>query len=184
MNNIIVKSRHTMKKSLEKRFGDSCIIDLTSKAEDPWVKFSPFYPHGNISIPFSEQMGQSVEGIWQGLKVFETAEIDPSKFDRTDMKGLKRTVRRFGQCLGHQKGLNSKELLDYKTAREEIYIPMYKTVLETHLQDLVDKIRTIAKEQQVVLLDYEISTDWQDLNKPLSHANLVRLYLLNEYPNP
>lgn len=173
-----------MKASLEKRFGDSCIIDLTSKAEDPWVKFSPFYAHGNIPIAFSDQMGQSVEGIWQGLKVFESAKIDPSKFDKTDMKGLKRTIRRFGKCLGHQKGLESNELLDYKTAREKIYIPMYKSVLENHLQDLVEKIREIAKKQSVVLLDYEISTDWEDLNKPLSHANLVRLYILNEYPNP
>lgn len=173
-----------MKASLEKRFSNSCIIDLTSKAENPWVKFSPFYPHGNIPIAFSNQMGQSVEGIWQGLKVFESAEIDPSKFDKTDMKGLKRTVRRFGKCLGHQKGLESKELLDYKTAREKIYLPMYKSVLENHLQDLVAEIREIAKKQSIVLLDYETSMNWEDLNKPLSHANLVRLYILNEYPNP
>ena len=173
-----------MKASLEKRYGDSCIIDLTSKAEDPWVKFSPFYPHGNIPIPFSDQMGQSVEGIWQGLKVFESASIDPSKFERTDMKQLKRTVKRFGQCLGHQKGVDSKELLDYKTARESIYIPMYKTVLETHLKSLVERIRETAQEQQVILLDYEMSMDWKDLNKPLSHANLVRLYVLDQYPTP
>ncbi len=173
-----------MKASLEKRYGDSCILDLTSKAEDPWVKFSPFYPHGNIPIPFSDQIGKSVEGIWQGLKVFESASIDPSKFERTDMVKLKRTVRRFGQCLGHQKGLESEELLDYKTAREKIYLPMYKSVLENHLQDLVEKIREIAQEKQVILLDYETSMDWENLSKPLSHANLVKLYVLNQYPNP
>ena len=31
---------------------------------------SPFYPHGGIPIPFSGSVtSQSVEGIWQGLKV-------------------------------------------------------------------------------------------------------------------
>ena len=34
----------------------------------------------------------SVEGIWQGLKVFEDADVDTSFFSKRDMKNLKRTV--------------------------------------------------------------------------------------------
>ena len=50
---------------------------MISKADRPWVKFNPFYPQGGIPIPFSfKALGASVAGIWQGLKVFEQAEID------------------------------------------------------------------------------------------------------------
>ena len=38
-------------------------------------KLSPFYPHGGIPVPFSEGVTATcVEAVWQGLKVFESAE--------------------------------------------------------------------------------------------------------------
>ena len=50
---------------------DAAIIDVTSRGIEPWVRFSPFYPHGGIPIPNSPSVSaQSVEGLWQGLKVF------------------------------------------------------------------------------------------------------------------
>ena len=77
---------------------------MTSKADEPWVRFSPFWPHGNIPVPFSEGVvGTCVEGIWQALKVFESEDVDASKLHVTNMKGLKRTVRRLGGVLGHRK---------------------------------------------------------------------------------
>lgn len=36
---------------------------------------------------------QSVEGVWQGLKVFESEDIDTSKLAVANMKGIKRSVR-------------------------------------------------------------------------------------------
>ncbi len=56
----------------------------------PWVKFSPFFPHGGIPIPFSQKKAESVEGVWQGLKVFEKEGIDEFFFYKTDMKNMKR----------------------------------------------------------------------------------------------
>ena len=67
------------------------IIDVTSKGPDPWVRFSPFYPHGGIPVPFSPgEVAASVEGIWQGLKVFENADVDPTSLANTKMKGIQR----------------------------------------------------------------------------------------------
>jgi hypothetical protein len=76
---IIIESRRKKLTGLEKLWPEAMILDVTSKADEPWVRFSPFYPHGGIPIPKSpEAFAQSVEGLWQGLKVFEREDIDPS----------------------------------------------------------------------------------------------------------
>lgn len=60
----------------------------------PYIKFSPFYPHGNIPVPLSPgHTAASVEGIWQGLKVFQSAGIDLDTIEIATMKGSKSTVR-------------------------------------------------------------------------------------------
>ncbi|MEM7334963.1 MAG: hypothetical protein AAF490_23000 [Chloroflexota bacterium] len=178
---IFVESRRKKVETIEKAHTNCRIIDLTSKATEPWVKFSPFYPHGDIPVPFSAPLtAQSVEGIWQGLKVFETAVIDPTKFDITAMKGLKRTVRRFGPVLGHQKGINSETLLDYLTARQQIYLPSYQWVLQNRLQNELIKLKKIAESHTLVFLDYETNEDILDLKRPLSHAGLVKKYLIHD----
>ena len=83
----------------------------------------------------------SVEGIWQGLKVFEHYGIDVQMFRNATMKNLKRTVRRFGKPLGHRKGVTGNELLNYIDARMQIYVPAYKWVLENMAQEQVNKLR-------------------------------------------
>ena len=120
--------------SLKEKYPDAMIIDVTSKAQDEFVKFSPFYPIGGIPVPFTEGMvALSVEGIWQGLKVFEGNDIGTSLFSKQDMKNMKRTKRKFGHCLGHRKGVHGEELLGYLTVRKQIYLPFYKWVLENKL---------------------------------------------------
>jgi len=183
--NILIKSRRLSSKHFHSpTYKDAHIIDLTSKAESPWVKFSPFYPIEDIPIPFSNgKTGASVEGIWQGLKVFETTGVDLSKLDNRTMKGLKRTVRKYGTVLGHQKGLDNTELLDYITARQQLYAPMYKWVLDNKLQEELDEIRQLStKFGTIVLLDYETNGDILDPSRPLSHAYLVKHYLEGNYP--
>lgn len=94
---IIIESRRKSLESLKVKYPDAMIIDVTSKAQDEFVKFSPFYPNGGIPVPFTDGLvAVCVEGIWQGLKVFETADVDRSFFSKRDMKNLKRTVRKYG----------------------------------------------------------------------------------------
>lgn len=181
---IIIENRRKKESSIRKVYPDALILDFTSKGEMPWVKFSPFYPHGNIPVPFSPNLtAQSVEGIWQGLKVFENADIDLSKFRITSMKGLKRTVRKFGKVEGHRQGVKGTELLSYLDARYQIYLPVYGWVLENCLQEEIRQLRNLSQEKTVILLDYETNTDIENLAKPLSHAGLIKRYIENDWPN-
>jgi hypothetical protein len=181
---ILIESKRKKIATIQKTTPGSPIIDLTSKGDHPWVKFSPFYPHGDIPVAFSEDlMAQSVEGIWQGLKVFENADVDVSKFQITDMKNIKRTTRKYGKVLGHRKGVKGDSLLSYLDARKQIYLPSYRWVLENKLQDEISALKDIISgNKDTVFLDYETNADINILSKPLSHAYLVRAYLLNDWP--
>lgn len=169
--------------TLEKRYGtDHEVVDLTSKGPEPWVRFSPFYPHGDIPVPGSPGVvTASVEGMWQGLKVFETAGVDLAKLEVTSMKGLKRTVRRFGSCRGHAFGPQGG-LLGYREARFALYLPAYRWVLENRLQDELAALRSRSEATTVVVLDYEVNADPEDLRRPLSHAAMVVRYLEGRWP--
>jgi hypothetical protein len=160
------------------------IVDLTSKAPAPWVKFSPFYPHGDIPVPGAPgRLAASVEGLWQALKVFERADVDPRKLDITSMTGLKRSVRSLGPVLGHRPALGSGELLGYIAARRALYLPAYLHVLTKHLQPELAELRRLAGlPGGLILLDYETNTDIDDPRKPLAHAGLVMHHLQGTWP--
>ena len=180
---IIIESKRKKLEDIEKQYPDAMIIDVTSHAKDEFVKFSPFYPNGGIPVPFTESLvAVSVEGIWQGLKVFEDADIDTSLFSKRDMKNMKRTVSKYGPCLGHRKGVHGDELLGYIEARKKIYLPCYKWVLENKLQKLVTAVRVISKNKPVVLLDYNTNPDVNNPKKALSHASLIKAYVEGNYP--
>ena len=179
---IVVESKRKKMETLEKEYPGAMIIDVTSHADNEFVQFSPFYPHGGIPVPFTDDIAVSVEGIWQGLKVFEDADVDTSFFSKRDMKNLKRTVRKYGPCLGHRKGVHGEELLGYLTARKLIYLPSYKWILENKLQKLVAAVRIISKNKPVVLLDYNTNPDVNNPKKPLSHASLIKAYIEGNYP--
>jgi len=130
---ILIESRRKNISSINEKYKDYVILDLTSISEEKWVKFSPFYPHGNIPVPFSNNFfSETVEGIWQGLKVFENENIDINTFKIMSMKGIKRTTRKHGKIIRHQKGVGSKERLNYCDAKKLIYLPTYKWVLENN----------------------------------------------------
>lgn len=181
---IYIDSRRKSEKTLQKLYPNAKIVDVTSKATNALIKLSPFYPHGDIPIPFSEKFkAMSVEGIWQGLKVFEHADIDIKTFQNTTMKDIKRTVRKFGKPLGHRKGIDGQELLGYIEARIKIYLPAYLWVLENKTQNIVDRLRIASEKEDIVLLDYETNCDVLNPSKPLSHAFLVKAYTEGNYPN-
>lgn len=180
---IFIESKKKGAKTLAKLYPKAEIIDVTSKGIEPYVRLSPFYPHGNIPVPFSPNtFSYSVEGIWQGLKVFEQADIDTSKFEVKNMKGIKRTARKFGKPLGHRKGVNGTELLDYLTARKQIYLPSYAWLLQNKTTSEVDQLTQIALRQDVVLLDFETNSEIDNTKKPLSHAALIKKFIDKKYP--
>ncbi len=180
---IYIDSKRKLEKTLKKLYPDAIFVDVTSKSTTEEVKLSPFYPVGDIPIPFSKgRVSKCVEGIWQGLKVFENDDVDEKCFDNETMKNIKRTVRKFGKPKGHRKGIKGKELLNYIQARIHIYLPAYLWVLENRANQLVEKLKNNSKEQDIVLLDYTVNCNVLDPSKPLSHACLIKAYIEGNYP--
>ena len=180
---IIIESKRKKPETIRKKYPDAILADVTSGAKDGLVKLSPFYPHGGSPVPFSEgYTATCVEAIWQGLKVFEGADVDITLFENDTMKGLKRTVRRFGKPLGHRKGVNGTELLSYIEARKQIYIPTYRWVLENKVKAIMDRLKEASQTKTIVLLDYDTNADVENAKKPLSHASLIKAYMEGIYP--
>lgn len=155
------------------------LIDVTSSSSSSvYRRFSPFYPHGGVPVPgLPDATSASVEGVWQGLKVFEREGVDPGKFKVTSMRGLKRAagVRRGSVC-GHLLG---GDVIGYLEARTRIYIPTYQYVLETFLQAEVACLRRMLEEGvRVALVDFDTNEDVSDLSRPLAHSSLVKQAVL------
>ncbi len=180
---IIIESKRKKPATILKQYPDAILADVTSGAKDGLVKLSPFYPHYGIPVPFSEgYTATCVEAIWQGLKVFESCDVDVEMFKNDTMKNIKRTVRRFGKPLGHRKGVDGTELLGYIEARKQIYIPAYKWVLENKVANIIERLREASKTKTIVLLDYDTNADVENAKKPLSHASLIKAYVEGLYP--
>lgn len=174
---VIVKHRNCKREKILEEYPDAVICDVTSRGE--YKTLSPFYPHGGIPVPFSGTVTSAcVEGIWQGLKVFGDKGVDLTLFANRSMKNLKRPSTKENPCLGHQKGLSSRELLEYIEARKLIYVPSYMWMLEHKCQDEIQMLLDILKQgKTLVLLDFNTNEDIEDSKKPLSHASLIKRYL-------
>lgn len=182
MGNIYVENRKLKIEKIVGRHPGALICDLTSKSDsDEYRVLSPFFPHYFIPVPGMNATSACVEGVWQGLKVFENYGVDISCFRNDTMKDIKRTVRRFGKPLGHWYG---DKLLPYFEARMLIYLPTYKWVLENgdSAKNAINNIKEALKKQDVVFLDYNTNCDVRDCRTPLSHAGLVKLYIEDKYP--
>ena len=185
---IYVANKKRKLESIQKDYPNAIILDITSSSPHRYGQLlSPFYPHRNIPIP-GDSRGMTatcVEAIWQGLKVFEGAGIDRQIFQNDTMHNIKRTVRKYGKPLGHQFGVFSKEILNYADARRYIYVPSYKYVLDnvSEVHSIVARIKKQAETSDIVLLDYNINPDNRDITKPLSHAELVKMYIEGRYPS-
>lgn len=180
---IIIESKRKKIENILKKYPDAVVADVTSQAKDGLVRLSPFYPHGDIPVPFSEgYTAACVEGVWQGLKVFEDEDIDISMFSNDTMKNIKRTVRKHGRVLGHRKGVHGTEILGYMEAKHQIYIPTYRWMLEHKAMDIIERLRKASETKTIVLFDYNTCCDVDDETKPLSHAYLVKVYAEGLYP--
>lgn len=183
---IYIESKKRKMENIQKQYPNAYILDITSMSPTRYAQIlSPFYPHGNIPIPFTPGMyATCVEAVWQGLKVFQGYDVDLATFQNNTMKGIKRTVRKFGMPLGHRKGVYGKELLNYFDARMQIYLPTYKWMLDNvpEVHKVVERIAQSAKDHDIVFLDYNTNSEFRDITSPISHASLVKLYIEGRYP--
>ena len=92
---IFIANRRRQPKSLQEEFGDIPVFDVTFAGGDPLLStLSPMYPHGDLPVPYSERTltANSLEAIWQGLKVFEHegARLDAAALSKSGDKNIKR----------------------------------------------------------------------------------------------
>lgn len=179
---IVIESKRKKSPTLLKEYPNAVFCDVTSMSPFHGLRqLSPYYPWGDIPVSFSPGIKAScVEAVWQGLKVFENADVDTALFSNYTLKGLKRSSRVFGKVLGHRKGVDGDQLLNYYDARKKIYIPTYKWMIEHKAYETINCIRNYCREHPndtIVLLDYQTNCRIDDLSKPLSHAFLVKAYV-------
>lgn len=184
---IYIENKRRKLERIQSQYPQADILDITSVSSAKYAQMlSPFYPHGGIPIPLDSNglTATCVEAIWQGLKVFESEDVNFETFKNDTMKGLKRTVRTLGKPKGHRNGAYGKELLGYFEARMKIYLPSYLWVLENvpEVRHIVHRISERAKVNDIVFLDYNTNIDFRDISSPLSHAGLVKLYIEGKYP--
>jgi hypothetical protein len=146
------------------------VIDVSSYADLPWRQLSPFYAHGGIPVPgLPGATSDSVEGIWQGLKVIR-GETAPRYFKGGGCKrgGKKPSGHRYGD-----------RLLDVVEARYKIYRVAYEWVLANRvepglLRQCLDEARRGVGQY---FHDMEDNGDINNPGLPLAHASLLVQYL-------
>ncbi|KAL6045842.1 BACK domain-containing protein [Balamuthia mandrillaris] len=185
---ILIRPRRMSGELLEELGKQAVLVDITpSSTDNRWRKFGLAYPHGMIPIPGHEnKWSMSVEGLYEGLKVFERAGVDRSVMTKTSMKGLRRQEHRNGPLLGWATSLKQKptKLMAVKEARWKLLLPAYKTVLERHLLEEVAELRQMLDEgKRLVILDGQTNTDLCNYEKDVSAAALLKRYLEGRWPS-
>jgi hypothetical protein len=144
-------------------------IDVSSYAEEPYCRLSPMWPHGGIPVPgMPNTTSDTVEGIWQGLKIIR-GKIATRYFSGMGQK-------RGGKPAGHQFG---KKTLDIVEARYKIYRPAYEWMLE-HCIDPAILEEFISQALQGITQHFYDMADNGDINNgdaPLAHASILVQYL-------
>lgn len=59
---------------------------------------------------------------------------------------------------------------------------MYRWVLEHKVLPIIQKLREIAQQRDIVLLDDSVNCDINNVSHPLSHTWLIKSYIEGMYP--
>jgi len=155
-------------------------INVSSRGRGQYRKLSPFSHNARYQIPIpgkEETRADSVEGIWQGLKVIDSV----SDFSLFQGKPKKRK----GKPQGH---LFREDLIGYVDARKQIYVPAYVYHVINNALDNIhgDLEARVSKSNPVALFDVESNGEINNTSQPYSHAALLVnvLNLLKKLPLP
>ena len=147
----------------------SVVIDVSSYAPAPYCTFSPMWIHGGIPVPgMPGEASDTVEGVWQGLKVIR-GRIATRYFRGPGAK-------RGGKPSGHQLG---KQELGVVDARRLIYVPTYEWVLENRIDPALVRgfIDTALAGTKQHFHDVGDNGDPNDPDQPLAHAAVLVRYI-------
>lgn len=147
----------------------SAVFDVSSYAEPPFCELSPMWVHGGVPVPgLSGETSDTVEGVWQGLKVIR-GETAPRYFRGPGAK-------RGGKPSGHRFGT---KLLGVVDARRLIYVPTYEWVIENRVAPAVIERFVEAALAGVTQHFHDVGDngDPSDPDQPLAHAAVLVRYL-------
>jgi hypothetical protein len=146
------------------------VYDVSSYAEMPYRTLSPFFVHGGIPVPgMPGTTSDTVEGIWQGLKVIR---------GETAMRLFHGPGRKRGgkKPSGH---LYGDKLLAVVEARYRIYRVAYEWVLAHRIDPaLIRRFVDVALGGTTqYFYDTGDNGDINDPSAPLAHASLLAQYV-------
>ena len=96
-----------------------------------------------------------------------------------EIQSLKR--RHLGGLIGFRQGYHNNYIMDVAEAREKIYIPMYRWMLEQKVLPMIQRLPEIPQQCDIVLLDDSINCDINSVSQPWSHAWLIKSYVEGNY---
>lgn len=158
--------------NLHHAFPDAFFYDTSTNA--PTVRdysfvtdfreFSPFVPYGNIPVPRSSLTSDSVEGVWQGLKVIK------SRIDKSYFRG--KGHRRPGIPKGH---LYGNQIIGYKEARERIFIPTYRWMVQNCIEQATLEAIYIKASKNIPQFFFDVDTNGNIgvQSSPLAHSSVL-----------
>ena len=147
----------------------SAVFDVSSYADPPFCTLSPMWVHGDIPVSgMPGTVSDTVEGVWQGLKVIR-GKTAPRYFRGPGAK-------RGGKPSGHQFGT---KLLGIVEARRKIYVPTYEWMLENCIDPAVIDGFIAAAFAGVTQHFHDLADngDINDASQPLAHAAVLAQYL-------
>lgn len=154
---------------------------IRNEVRNPYGMLNPFYPHGKIKVPFTDgYTGVSASAIWNSLKVFEDADVDVNLRYCEDIHMMRR--ENLGNLVGFRQGFYNNYIMDIEEARRKILIPMYRWILEQKTYCIIEYLRKIAEQQDIVILDDSINCEITNTNAPISYAWLIKSYIEGLYP--
>jgi len=128
------------------------------------AELSSFAVYSGIPVPRQNAVSDTVEGIWQGLKVIK-GKIDPRYFHG---KGRKRQGKPKGHLFGNK-------IIGYRDARNKIFIPSYEHMITSCVsQDLMAEIYAFAMEDVTqFFFDVDDNHDVNNTKSPLAHSAVL-----------
>ena len=152
--------------------GCICFYDVSSMGQTPFNKLSPFYVHGGEGnkIPIPEMPGcfsDTVEGIWQGLKIIDGS-IDESLF-------VGRPYKRKYKPYSETKFKYGETEIDLIEARHQLYVPAYTWMWENCIPDDVKQtfIRRFGQGYVQYFYDIGRNGDIENTKGGYAHASLL-----------
>ena len=153
-------------------------IDMGLYSKTGHSFLSPYYPWGNIPVPFSLGFkAESVMAIWEGLKVHTLRSIDKNIFSMKNLNGLNKLKTDFGEFIGYKRGISYDFIYNEEEAFQQIFIPSYRWTLEHGASKMIYWLRNNIHKNIVL-----IENPKEIIPNRLSPAKLLKAYVLGKSP--